>query len=501
MTSSAPRVGIVIRTKDRPLFVTRALHSVLAQTTDSWRVVLVNDGGDPALLEAALQADGLLPAFKGGAMQLLSLPRSIGRSLAFNRGAEALATEFVCCLDDDDTWDPEFLQALLGLYDQTREMAPDLGGVASLVTAIREDLLVEDGAETLVPQGEDELPASFRRRDFFLDPVAYATYRHDLYPVQWMLRRAEALEVGGFPAAFNVMEDRAFMTRFLQRWRVAILDRKLAFHHRRTRRQDDTAQNVALNTLDNPSYDWRLYSDLAKMPLNSPPEGADPGILIRATAATVIKELNDETSALWHKINGESATLRAKIDALEARVSGVSLHEEVTAPLEARAWSLWPTVGELNLGYRLGAGTPFLDRFELSLAESRPGLLMHASPVERRMVVQIPQTQDWAAVELSLAGLARRGEGLRCELIVSHPQGFLFETALSVRHKDLIGRRSHAFEENHVHSCPPGGALKITREFSARQLAKAEMPKLSIALPRQAQDFRFICHDLVVSRI
>ncbi|MCA0204895.1 MAG: glycosyltransferase family 2 protein [Proteobacteria bacterium] len=501
MTSPAPRVGIVIRTKDRPLFVTRALNSVLAQTTDSWRVVLVNDGGDPVALEAALERNGLLSAFRGGAMRLLSLPESIGRSLAFNRGAEALETEFVCCLDDDDTWDPAYLEAMLALYDQTLPMAPDLGGVASLVTAIREDLVVEDGVETLIPQGEDDLPPSFRRRDFFLDPVAYATYRHDLYPVQWMLRRAEALEAGGFPAAFNVMEDRAFMTRFLQRWRVAILDRALAFHHRRTRRRDDTAQNVALNTLDNPSYDWRLYSDLAKMPLNSPPGDADPGVLIRAAAATVIKELNDETSALWHKINGEAATLRARIDTLEARIGGVSVHDAVTAPPESRAWSLWPTVGDVNLGYRLGAGTPFLDRFELSLAETRPGLLMHASPIEGRMVVQIPQTLDWAAVELSLAGLAGRGEGLRCEVIVSHPQGFLFETALSVWHKDLIGRRSHAFEETHVHSCPPGGVLKITRDFTARQLAKADTPKLSIALPRQAQDFRFICHDLVVSRI
>ncbi|MCB1388375.1 MAG: glycosyltransferase family 2 protein [Rhodobacteraceae bacterium] len=509
MSQTDPRVGIVIRTKDRPLFVTRALRTVLAQTLDDWQVVLVNDGGARALLEPALADDDLAAAFASGAMTALHLPEPVGRSVAFNRGVEALRAEFVCCLDDDDTWAPDFLASLVAFFDRIHALAPDLGGVASLVTAVREDIVTEDGVDTLVAQGEDELPNAFRRKDFFLDPVAYATYRHDLYPVQWMLRRTSVLEAGGFPPAFNVMEDRAFMTRFLQTWRVAILDRKLAFHHRRARRKGDTSQSVHLNTLDNPSYDWRLFSDLAKARLNTPPPGAltDGTVtpagaeLIRAAAATVIKELNDETSALWHKINGEAATLRARIAELDARIGGNTAPAEIDTPVEDRVWSLWPSIGELDVAFRLGVGTPFLERFDLSMPEDQPGLLMHASPVQRRLVIQVPRTSDWAAVELSLAGLVRRGEGLRCEMVVSHPQGYLFETALSAWHRDLIGRRSHSFEGNYVHSCPPGGSLLVRRDFPADWLARADQPRLSVALPRQAQDFRFICHDLVVSRI
>jgi len=494
-----PRVGVVVRTRDRPLFVTRALRAVLAQTCPAWRLVLVNDGGDAALLEAALAADGLSAAFAGGAMRVLHLPASVGRSEAFNTGVRALDTEFVCCLDDDDTWHPAFLESLLDLHDQTRPLVADLGGVASLVTAVREDLVSVEGVETLVTLGEDDLPHAFRRTDFFLNPVAYATYRHDLYPVQWMLNRAATLAAGGFPPAFSVMEDRAFLTRFLERWRVAILDRKLAFHHRRARRKGDTSQSVAMNTLDNPSYDWRLFSDLAKVPLNAE-DGAE-GPLIRAAAATVIKELNDETSALWHKINGESATLRARIDALDARIGGTTAAPEVEAPPDTRAWSLWDVVGEQDAGYVLGAGTPFLDRLSLSMTEGQPGLLMHASPTQRRLAVQVPRTQDWAAVEVSLAGLAMKGQGLRCELIVSHPQGYLFETALSLHLRDRLGRKSHVFEGSHVHSCPPGGSLRVVRDFPAEWLARSDQPRLSIALPRQALDFRFACHDLVISRL
>lgn len=271
-----PRVGIVVRTRDRPLFVTRALRTVLAQTYPGWRLILVNDGGDRATLEAAIAAEGLSAPFTTGAMSALHLPQSIGRSDAFNRGAESLETEFVCCLDDDDTWDPGFLSQLLDLFDRTLPLVPDLGGVAALVTAVREDILEVEGKETLVTLGEDDLPHAFRRNDFFLNPIAYATYRQDVYPVQWMLNRKAVLDAGGFPTAFNVMEDRAFMTRFLQSWRVATLDRKLAFHHRRVRRRGDTQQSVVLNTLDNPSYDWRLFADLSKVPVNSPPTWTRP---------------------------------------------------------------------------------------------------------------------------------------------------------------------------------------------------------------------------------
>lgn len=499
MNASPPRVGVVIRTKDRPLFVVRALRSVLAQTSASWHMVLVNDGGDAAALKPALQAPDLAAAPTQARLTVMNLPSSIGRSAAFNRGAKALATEFVCCLDDDDSWEPDFLASLLALHDATKALAPDLGGVAALVTAVREDIVPGPGGDSIVKLGEDDLPHSFKRTDFFLNPIAYATYRHDLYPVQWMLNREAVLAVGGFPEDFDVMEDRAFMTRFVQRWRVAILDRKLAYHHRRVRRTGDTQQSVTLNTLDNPSYDWRLYADLAKGKVSG--NGADPGDLTRAAAATVIKELNDETSALWHKINGEAMALRARIEALDARITGAPDPKIVAAPLAARVWSLWPTIGAGDVGYPLVAGTGFLDRLSLSMPQTQPGTMLHASVAQGRMVVQIPRTLDWAALEISLAGLADRQGGLRCELILSAEDGYLFETALSLSMRDRLGRRSHAFDESHVHSCPPGGTVLVTRDFTAAQLARSDTPKLSIALPRQAHDFRLCCHDLVVSRI
>ena len=499
--AEAPRVGIVIRTRDRPLFVTRALQSVLAQTFADWQVVLVNDGGERALLETALARAGLAPHFAPGRrMRALHHPRSVGRSDAFNRGAEALATEFVCCLDDDDTWSPDFLAALVAFFDQTRALAPDLGGVAAQVTAIREDIQTLDGHEVLVPQGEDGLPNSFRRGEFFLNPIAYATYRQDLYPVQWMLNRQAVLAVGGFPSDFNVMEDRAFMTRFLEHWRLAFLDRPLAFHHRRVRRSGDTARSVVLNTLDNPSYDWRLYSDLSRVPVSTPPEAPVTPALLRAVAATLLKEVNDETSALWHKLNGESQALNARLDRLLAPGGGADARLHVQTPHERRHWSLWSALEAGEIGYRLGAGTPFLGRLVVSMPETPPGLAVHGSASERRLMLQVPRTGDWCALELDLAGLAPAGQGLRIEALLSVFEGALIESGLSIFTRDGRGKRAHRFHEVHVHACAPGGVLRLTRDLTAADLALGEEPKFSLALPRQALNFRLTCHDLVVSQ-
>lgn len=506
---SLPRIGVVIRTKDRPLFVTRALKSVLDQTSTTWKVMLVNDGGDAELLIKTIADAGLSAPFDNGRMTVKSLPKSVGRSEAFNIAARALETEFVCCLDDDDTWEPSFLEEALDLYDRTLPLAADLGGVAALVTAVREDIIVENGEEKIIPLGSEDLPHAFKRKDFFINPIAYATYRHDLYPVQWMLKRDSVLYVGGFPVDFSVMEDRAFMTRFLQHWRLAVLDKPLAFHHRRIRRSGDQTQTIAMNTLDNPSYDWRLYSDLAKIEVNSPIGDAKDGPLssrlagdlIRASSATIIKELNDETSALWHKLNGEAVSLRARIDSLEARLGAVAPMQEVEAPPKQRVWSLWDAVGEKDRGYILSSTHPFLDRFTLEMSDDQPGILFHASPSQRRMVLQVPKTLDHTALDLSLAGLGDTEGWLRCELILSASDGYLFQTGLSSTHRDKLGRKTSSFDESHVHSCPPGGSVKIVRDFPASLLRKGAAPKLSIVLPRQAQNFRLSCRDLVVSRL
>lgn len=487
-------VGIVTRTRDRGLFLGRALGAVLAQTHPDWRLVVVNDGGDPAALRRAVAP--LLERFAPGQLTLIDNPASRGRAAAFNQGLAALDTRFVCCLDDDDSWAPDFLAELVAFHARNAPLIPDLGGVAALVTALLEDVVTgPDGAPAIVPMGEDGLPNAFHRRDFLLGPLAYATYRHDLYPVQWMLDRQAVAAAGGFPEQFEVMEDRAFLMRFLQSRRIAILDRKLAFHHRRVRRVADRGQSAELNTLDNPSYDWRRYSELAMPALTTPADAPEAPLaaMVRAVGAAVLRELNDETSALWHKVHGEAAELRARLERIEARLGGPQ-----PAPVDPAGalWSLWQAVGEAEIGYALGIGVPFLGRLILSHQGASEGLLFHAAPWRREAILQVPDTGPWCALELDLAGLAPAGRGLRIELAAGLAGGGLIQTAVARR---AGFGRGFELAEAHVHAAPGGGAIRLCRSLPAALVDPARRPRLSIVLPRQAANLRLHLHDLVVA--
>ncbi len=515
-------VGVVIRTKDRPVFVLRALRSVAGQMFKDWRVALVNDGGDSAALDAALErAD--LPGTVHDRMIRLELTQGVGRSAAFNRGVRALETEFVTCLDDDDTWSPEFLSALVAFFRDTSRNVRELGGVLSRVTALTEELEDTPLGPKIRVVGEDDLPAAFKRSEFFVNPLAYACYRQDFYPVQWMLRRDAVQEIGGFPEAFDVMEDRAFMNLFLTRYRLAQLDRPLAYHHRRVQRGTDRERTIHLNTLDNPSYDWRFFADLARPGFDLAARAEDAQVL-HSVAALLLTELNYETSAIWQKINGEMRALEARLDTTKKEIlstitaqcgqateagttkvkaaplgSGIARpRPDLTIPQDKRAYDLWQCVPGQDHAQHLAPGVRFAKRLELSYSGPQHGLLLHASPTLQCVQIQIPETRDWCAVEFALDDLALPECGLRCHLQLWSEEGYLFETAL-LHHAPLPEEPDrHMMDDFRVHACPAQETAGLTRDVDAAWLARVSKPKLSIVLPRYAQNFRFMCRNIMV---
>ena len=515
-------VGVVIRTKDRPQFVKRALATVRAQTHQNWSVVLVNDGGDPAELDRAIAPERALLENQGR-LTVLDLIPGQGRSAAFNRGVEALDSELVACLDDDDTWDADFMSALTAFYVGTKAHVPELGGVAAQVTALQEDFFDTGQAQEIRVIGEDSLPPSFHRGEFFLNPLAYACYRQDIYPVQWLIRREAILAVGGFPEHFDVMEDRAFMNLFLARYRLAILDRKLAFHHRRVAREDDRSRNVLMNTLDNPSYDWRQFADLARPGIDLATESVTAAT-IRSIAADLLGELNYETSAIWQKVDGEMAALRDRLDhdrsEVQAAFSALMMDFAAQAqpgsappepdpfspafpmvPEARRVFDLWRDLAQDDLLQHVPPGIRFAGQFELSCQAAGNGLLMHLSPQRSRLHLQIPDTSDWTAVELCLDGLARPGQGLRVHVQLAAHDCYLFETALVCQVQGAKGAAEFPLSDFAVHACPQDTGCVITREIDAGWLSAVRAPKLSLILPRRARNFAFICNNLVVETV
>lgn len=104
-------ISVVIPTCDRPDSLRKTVSSVLKQSCQPSEVIIVDNGRQPVDKD-------LLPASE--ALRLIrALPR-FGVSQARNLGAIAACSDYIAFLDDDDTWDPFYLEAVSQTVARTR---------------------------------------------------------------------------------------------------------------------------------------------------------------------------------------------------------------------------------------------------------------------------------------------------------------------------------------------------------------------------------------------
>lgn len=101
----APLFSIVVTTHRRPATLERALRSLLAQSFGDFEIVLVADEGSVPTKEVAgslLREEDVF----------LCLPGAKGPAESRNAGVQLARGRFILFLDDDDSYDPGFLQAI-----------------------------------------------------------------------------------------------------------------------------------------------------------------------------------------------------------------------------------------------------------------------------------------------------------------------------------------------------------------------------------------------------
>lgn len=246
-------VAIIVRTKNRPLLLARALESVLAQTYRDYVAVVVNDAGELApvrdlVTRVADRADGRI--------HIVDNAVSRGREAAMNTGLHASSSTFVVIHDDDDTWAPAFLERTVAHLEQTGLQAV---GTRSEVVYERVD------GDRIVIEGR-ELLATDKSEITLLDTIVrnYTPTNSLLY------RRAVHDAVGEYDESLPVLADWDFMLRLLRRYEVSFLDGEpLAFWHRRPDAVGDEGNSVHAARADHLHWDSfirdrYLRSDLAR---------------------------------------------------------------------------------------------------------------------------------------------------------------------------------------------------------------------------------------------
>ena len=111
---SSPTVAILVRTKDRPRFLSRTLENIAQQTFTDYTVCVINDGGDEQATRAVIEASPL----GSGRVQLLTTSGD-NMEAASNAGLAATTSEYVAIHDDDDLWAPEFLERTVAALEES----------------------------------------------------------------------------------------------------------------------------------------------------------------------------------------------------------------------------------------------------------------------------------------------------------------------------------------------------------------------------------------------
>lgn len=204
------KVDIIIPAYNAAHFLPAALDSVLAQTVEDWRILLVDDGSTdetPAL--AAAYQRGL-----GDRLKYIPQPNA-GLSNARNTAIRHATAEFLALLDADDVWMPFRLEETLKAFAGR----PDVGLVYGFVDRI---------------DAEDRVVATFDRRNRHAEgSIATYIYRREIdLPCPTMtFRRACVEEVGTFDETMRSTEDRDLWLRIAQRHAVALAPKVVA-HYR-----------------------------------------------------------------------------------------------------------------------------------------------------------------------------------------------------------------------------------------------------------------------------
>lgn len=197
-------VRCVVPTHDRDELLIRALDSVLAQGVEGVEVVVVDDLGrqETRATVAEWSAKSRLPV--DYRVRADEGPRTAGGSR--NCGAAGAEVEFLAFLDDDDWWEPDFLQEVLGAI---RRGAADMA--IAWTAQVRGDRR-ERGLQVV----ED------------LEARDVVGQNPGLTGSNFLIRRSAFEAIGGFDSQLTVANDLDFLVRFLDAgFHYAVVAREL----------------------------------------------------------------------------------------------------------------------------------------------------------------------------------------------------------------------------------------------------------------------------------
>lgn len=240
-----PGVAIVTRTHNREILLKRAVASVGAQTFTDYVHIIVNDRGEHDAVQAILAA---APAIQRERSEIIDLGPAdfTGREGVVNPGfarAQQLHATYTVVLDDDDSWQPEFLEKTANeLQNHPKAVAVATQSNVIYETVDLANHTVTEVARELLASDKTALNLEDTLIENFVPPVA-------------LLFRTETLQtLGGWDSTLPVLADWDFTLRLLLLGEVRYLSEPLANWHHRRNLSGDLGNSIVVSAKEH--YDF-----------------------------------------------------------------------------------------------------------------------------------------------------------------------------------------------------------------------------------------------------
>ncbi len=291
-----PATAIVMRTHDRATMLDRAVQDVLAQTSSDWQLVVVNDAGarepvDEVLARYAHDLEGRLTVVHN--------PVSHGMEAASNLGIVNSSSEFLVIHDDDDCWQPCFLQQTQA-YLRAR---PDKQAVTVYTDIVYEKLVGADYVEYHRFPYWAEL-RGIRLLDFMKI--------NRIVPISICYRRCVHETIGLYNEQFPVLGDYEFYLRLLQKFSAGYIDRPLADWRQRPDSTGVSGNSMFTHSAAHRDYDTLLREQYFREWTNQ------NGIGLPMFIATTVGR---EAAVVSSELQNHAAEVATRFDRMDAAIA------------------------------------------------------------------------------------------------------------------------------------------------------------------------------------
>ncbi len=251
------KVAVITRTKNRKVLLPRAIDSVLNQTFEDWRHVIVNDGGGREHVEPFVERER--ERYKDR-VHVLHHETSKGMEAASNAGIRASQSDYVVIHDDDDAWHPDFLRETVAFMEEHQERT-NMAGVVAHSIVVKESI---EGDQVIKIS---EAPFNEWMKAITLYRLAA---RNSFPPISFLFKR-EALDVvGWFREDLPVLGDWDFHLRFVMRYDVGLIAKPLAYYHHRLALMNGEYSNTVIGGTDKHDFhDAALRNEMLRKDLAS----------------------------------------------------------------------------------------------------------------------------------------------------------------------------------------------------------------------------------------